>query len=106
MTRDAAQEIKDRVGGYVGLAARARLLVSGGALCRQALNSGKGYLIVLAEDVSDAIRSRFTGLSQGKGVPMVVIGTKEDLGRWIGKSARSALLIRDVNLAEAILKVE
>lgn len=108
MTRDtdAGQEIKDRVGGYVGLAARARQIISGQALCRQALNSGKGHLIVLAEDVSEPIRARFTGLSQGKGVPMVIIGTKDDLGRWVGKSARSALLIRDVHLAEAIRKVE
>ncbi len=104
----SGQRIMDRVGGYVGLAARARQIISGEALCRKALNSGKdrGHLIVLAQDVSDTIRARFTGLSQGKGVPMVIIGTKEDLGRWVGKSARSALLIRDVHLAEAIRKVE
>ena len=108
MTRVAksGQQIIDRVGGYVGLAARARQIISGEALCRQALNSGKGHLIVLAEDVSEPIRARFTGLSQGKGVPMVIIGTKDDLGRWVGKSARSALLIRDVHLAEAIRKIE
>ncbi|MFH1008662.1 MAG: L7Ae/L30e/S12e/Gadd45 family ribosomal protein [Candidatus Latescibacterota bacterium] len=99
------QAIIDRVGGYVGLAARARQVISGGAMCRQALNSGKGHLIVLAEDVSESIRARFAGLSQGKGVPMVIIGTKEDLGRWVGKSARSALLVRDVHLAGAILQV-
>ena len=105
MTRDAGQEIKDRVAGYVGLAARARRLVSGGALCRQALNGGKGYLIVLAEDVSEPIRTRFTGLSRGKKVPLIAIGTKDDLGRWVGKSARSALLIQDKHLARAILQV-
>ena len=106
VTRDAGQEIKNRVGGYVGLAARARLLVSGGAICRRALNSGKGHLIVLAEDVSEPIRTRFTGLSHGKNVPMIRIGTKEDLGGWVGKSARSALLIQDVHLAKAILQVK
>ena len=103
----SGQQVMDRVGGYVGLAARARLIISGEALCRKALNSvkSKGHLIVLAEDVSEPIRARFTGLSQGKGVPMVIIGTKDDLGRWVGKSVRSALLIQDVHLAKAILQV-
>ena len=107
MTRvvQSGQQTMDRVGGYVGLAARARQIISGQALCRQALKGGKGHLIVLAEDVSEPIRARFTGLSQGKGVPMVIMGSKEDLGRWIGKSARCALLIRDVHLAKAIRKV-
>lgn len=100
------QRIRDRVGSYVGLAAKAGHIVSGEALCRRALHSGKGHLIVLAEDVNATIRTRFTGLSQGKGVPMVAIGTKEDLGHWTGKSPRSAILIRDQHLAKAILHVK
>lgn len=102
--------IKDRVKGYVGMAAKAGYVVSGEALCRRALHSRKRpvsarHLIVLAEDVHRTVRARFVGLSQGKRVPMVTVGTKEDLGWWVGKSPRSALLIRDMHLAKAILRV-
>ncbi len=83
----------------IGLAARARGIVSGGNLTEQAVQRGEAHLVILAEDASDGTKKRITDKCKYYHVPYVFSGTQESLGHRIGKEARSCIAVTDPNFA-------
>ena len=86
----------------LGIAAKSGKVVSGEFSTDKAVKSGKAYLVIVSEDASANTNKMFTNMTEFYEVPMYVFGTKEELGRCIGKEFRASLAIIDENLANAV----
>ncbi len=95
---------QNKVLSLLGLAMRGRNLVSGEFQTLEAVKNGSAMLVIIAEDASANTKKLFTNKCTFYEVPVYEYGTKEELGRAIGKDMRSSLGVSDAGLAEAIIK--
>jgi len=86
----------------LGIAAKSGNVVSGEFSTEKAVKTGHAYLVIVSEEASDNTNKMFTNMTDFYEVPMYVFGTKEELGRCIGKEFRASLAITDENLAIAV----
>jgi len=87
-----------------GLAARAGKIASGEFQTETAVKSGTAYLVVVAEDASENTKKLFHDKCSFYKVPVITLGTKEELGHAIGKEFRASLAILDEGFAKAVMK--
>lgn len=95
---------QNKVLSLLGLAMRGRNLVSGEFRTLEAVKDGSAMLVIIAEDASANTKKLFTNKCRFYEVPIREYGTKEELGRAIGKDMRSSLGVCDTGLAEAVIK--
>ncbi len=95
---------QNKVYSLLGIAAKGHRLSSGEFQTMEAIKKGEAALVIIAEDASDNTRKLFADKASYYGVPTVMYGTKEDLGRAIGKDMRSSLGVCDAGLANAIIR--
>ena len=88
----------------LGIAAKAGNVASGEFSTEKAVKTGHAYLVIVSEEASANTNKMFTNMTDFYEVPMYVFGTKEELGRCIGKQFRASLAITDENLANAVEK--
>ena len=86
----------------LGIAAKSGNVVSGEFSTEKAVKTGHAYLVIVSEEASANTNKMFTNMTDFYEVPMYVFGTKEELGRCIGKEFRASLAITDENLANAV----
>jgi ribosomal protein L7Ae-like RNA K-turn-binding protein len=86
----------------LGIAAKSGNVVSGEFSTEKAVKTGHAYLVIVSEEASANTNKMFTNMTDFYEVPMYVFGTKEELGRCIGKEFRASLAITDENLAKAV----
>lgn len=87
----------------LGIAAKSGNVVSGEFSTEKAIKSNKAYLVIVSEEASDNTVKMFTNMTNFYEVPMQIFGTKDELGRCIGKQFRASLAITDENLANAVV---
>ena len=95
---------QNQVYSLLGIAMRGRNLVSGEFQTLEAIKKGSAMLVIIAEDASDNTRKLFMDKCSFHKVPVVQYGTKEGLGRAIGKDIRSSVGVCDAGLADAVIK--
>lgn len=93
-----------KVLSLLGLAARGRNLVSGEFSTENAVKDGSAQLVIVSEDASANTKKLFTDKCSFYEVPVYLLGTKEGLGRAIGKEMRASLAVTDAGLADSIRK--
>ena len=86
----------------LGIAAKSGNVVSGEFSTEKAVKTGNAFLVIVSEEASANTNKMFTNMTDFYEVPMYVFGTKEELGRCIGKEFRASLAITDENLANAV----
>lgn len=86
----------------LGIAAKSRSVVSGEFATEKAVKTGKAFLVIVSEEASDNTKEMFTNMTSFYEVPIYFYGSKEDLGRCIGKQFRASLAVTDENLAKAV----
>lgn len=91
-----------RILQIIGLATRARRLVSGEDTCQRLLRGGKGSLCIVAEDASDNTKKRFSDICEYRKIELVLFGKKEELGKFTGKAIRTVIVITDDGFAGKI----
>lgn len=96
--------MENKVLSMLGLATRARKLVSGEFSVEKAVKEGKAVLVLVAEDASNNTKKLFTNMCDYYQVPMYVISNKESLGHAMGKEIRASIAILDTGFANAIMK--
>ena len=96
--------MENKVLSMLGLATRARKLVSGEFSVEKAVKEGKAVLVLVAEDASNNTKKLFTNMCAYYQVPMYVISNKESLGHAMGKEIRASIVILDTGFANAIMK--
>lgn len=88
----------------IGLARRAGYVDSGDAAVRSTINRKRARLIILADDAAERTKKAFVRLAREAGIPLVLYGTKDNLGRMLGKPYRSVVAITDENFARGIVR--
>lgn len=96
---------KDKVLSMVGLATRAGKVTSGEFSTEKAVKSHRAHLVLVAEDASDNTKKMFTNMCAFYQVPIRIYGTKETLGRAMGKEYRASLALLDRGFAGSVLKL-
>ena len=94
----------DKILSLIGLAAKAGKVVSGEFSTEKSVKSGKAFLVIVAGDASANTKKMFTNMCNFYKVPMCIYGTKEILGKRLGKELRASLAIQDAGIRDAFLK--
>ncbi len=89
---------------YISIAAKAGKVRSGGEQAARCIEGGKAKLVIIAEDASPGSAGKTEALCQRHGVPVITGPGKETLGNLCGRDMRSAVIITDKGIAEAILQ--
>lgn len=84
----------------LGLAARARKVISGEELVIKEVRSGKAKVVLLANDASANTAKKIKDKCSYYNVELHVLGDRYDLGHATGKEARVALAITDSGFAK------
>lgn len=88
----------------IGLATKAGKTVSGEFSTEKSVKTGKGFLVIAAEDASENTKKKFRNMCEFYEVPICFLSDKESLGKAMGKEYRACLAVQDDNFAKAILK--
>ena len=86
----------------LGLSKRAGMLAAGEAKAENAVRQGEAQLLVLAIDASDNTKKKFHNSALYYGVPIIEIGTKEELGHAIGEEYRAIIAGTETGFAEKL----
>ncbi len=70
----------------------------------ESVKNGSAMLVIVAEDASANTKKLFGDKCSFYDIPICTYGTKESLGKAIGKDMRSSLGVCDAGLAAAIIK--
>lgn len=95
----------DKVLSMLGLACKAGKLVGGEFSVEKSVRGGKTFMVVIAGDVSENTKKKFTNMCAYYKVPLCIYGTKESLGQATGKEYRASLAILDEGFKKAIMKL-
>lgn len=98
------KRVETKVYSMLGLAMKAGKLSSGEFATGKSVKSGRAKLVIVSEDASDNTKKEFSDMCVFYKVPRYFFGTKEELGRAVGKAMRSSLAITDEGFAESIIK--
>ena len=94
----------NKVLSLIGLATKAGKTVSGEFSTEKSVKTGKGLLVIVAEDASENTKKKFRNMCSFYEVPIYFLSDKESLGRAMGKEYRACLAVQDENFAKAMLK--
>jgi ribosomal protein L7Ae-like RNA K-turn-binding protein len=93
----------NRWASLLGLANRARKVISGEELTVKEIRSGKAKLVLLAEDASENTMKKIKDKCSSYGVPLRKVPDRYTLGHAIGKDARVVVAIIDEGFANKLL---
>jgi len=91
-----------KVAQMLGLAMRARKVITGEELVIQSVRSGQAKLVLLAGDASANTAKKVTDKCSHYQVPCITAADRYQLGRAIGKDSRVTLAITDAKMAKSI----
>ena len=94
----------NKVLSLLGLATKAGKVASGEFSTEKSVKTGKGFLVLVADDASQNTKKKFQNMCDFYEVPIYFIANKEELGRFCGKEYRASLAVQDENFAKAMLK--
>ena len=94
----------NKVLSLLGLATKAGKVASGEFSTEKSVKTGKGFLVLVADDASQNTRKKFQNMCDFYEVPIYFIANIEELGRFCGKEFRASLAVQDENFAKAMLK--
>ena len=92
----------NRVLSLIGLATKAGKTVSGEFSTEKSVKTGKGLLVIVAEDASENTKKKFRNMCEFYQVPICFYKDKDTLGHAMGKEFRASLAILDEGLAKGI----
>lgn len=86
----------------LGFAQRSKKLVSGEEGVEGAIRRGKAQFLIIAQDCSKNTQSRFISMAKANAVEHCLFGTKDDLGKAVGKAQRAVVAIVDRPFSRAV----
>ena len=95
---------QNRVYSMLGLAMKAGKVVSGEFAVDKSIKEGSALLVLIASDASDNTKKKFSNSCEFYEVPQYIYGTKDELGRAIGRDMRSSLAITDEGFVKSLSK--
>lgn len=95
----------DKLLQLLGLAMRAGKIVSGEEQVLHKIRSKEAKTILLAKDAAIHTEKQIKNKCRTYGVPVLRYGTKEELGKAIGKHERVVIAVIDQGFTHAIQKL-
>lgn len=95
--------MKNRILSLLGLATKAGRIKSGEFAVEQTIKSENAFLVIVAEDASDNTKKHFNDMCSFRGVPFYIYGTKEMIGRCIGKESRASIALTDEGFSKGLI---
>lgn len=95
---------QNRIDSMLGLAMKAGKVVSGEFAVDKSIKEGSAWLVIIASDASANTTKKFSNSCEFYEVQRYIYGTKEELGRAIGRDMRSSLAITDEGFAKSLGK--
>lgn len=92
------------IGQIIGMGQRAGKLISGNFALKDALMKTKIKLLIIAKDTAGRTERELSGLAGLKNIPVIIYGSKVELGRLIGKAPCSAVAFTDEAMSLRILE--
>ena len=89
---------KNKVFSLIGLATRARRVVSGEFSTEKSVKSGRSHMVIVSEEASDNTKKMFTNMCTH-----YMFGTKEELGHAMGQEFRASLSVEDAGFAKSLV---
>jgi ribosomal protein L7Ae-like RNA K-turn-binding protein len=86
----------------LGLANRARKVISGEELVLKEIKNGRAKLVLLSNDASQNTSKRIQDKCLYYKVPVILIENREQLGTAIGKEARVVVALNDAGFAKKL----
>ncbi len=97
--------MREKIYSFLGFAARARKLVWGKERLRDYIKAPKKVkLVVIAEDASERTKYDIKLRCKNTGTEFLVIFTKKELGKLLGKDEISAVGVEDENIIKGVLE--
>ena len=93
---------KKKLLNMIGLATRARKVVSGEFSTEKSVKSGRSHLVIVSEEASENTKKMFTNMCTYYKVPIYLFGTKDELGHAMGQEFRASLSVEDVGFAKSM----
>ncbi len=84
---------------------RAGAVVTGDEACLARIRAGKAALTVVAQDAGPNTKKKYRDKCRTYQVPLVEIGTKQELGRALGKIERAVAVVVNQGFAGRILQL-
>lgn len=85
--------------------ARARKLISGAEQVEKQLKSKKVCLVIVAIDATDSTQQKLLNKCNFTNTKIVMFGTKNLIGKYIGKEERAVIGVLDINFANRIFQM-
>ena len=95
---------KNKVFSMIGLATRARKVVSGEFSTEKSVKSGRSHMVIVSEEASDNTKKKMKNMTAFYETPLYVYGSKDDLGHCIGKEYRSMVAVLQPGFAKSVMK--
>ena len=96
---------RDKILSMISIAAKAGKVASGEYSVDHEGKAGNAKLVILAEDASKRTIKSVSDMCEYYHIEYKIYGTKDSLGKTIGKENRSQLAILDEGLAGSILNL-
>ena len=97
--------MSDKIYSFLGLATKARKLVTGEESCERSVKSGKVCLVIVAADASDNTKKKFNDMCKYREIDIRFYGQKEFLGRYTGKEIRAVVAVLDNGFAKRLIEL-
>lgn len=94
----------NKVFSLLGLATKAGRTVSGEFMTDKAIKEGSACLVLVGTDASANTKKNFRNACEFYRVAYYEYGTKEELGRAMGKEMRASLAVVDSGFAKTLKK--
>jgi len=89
----------------LGLANRARKVISGEELVLKEIRSGRAKLVLLADDASTNTAKKITDKSRYYNIKLKPVKDRYTLGSAIGKEARVVVAVTDIGFANKLMSL-
>ena len=87
------------------MATKAGKTVSGEDTVLKDIRGGKAAVVIISREASDRSKKTFHDKCSFYEVPIFEWGTKEELGRYLGKVNRTVAAVTDLGFGEGIIKL-
>ena len=101
--QEALENVRHSTLQLLAIAMKAGKISSGEFSSEEAVKTGTAELVIIAEDASENTRDKFMSKSSYYGIPHIVFGDKETLGRILGKNERSVVVVKDKDFSTKVL---
>ncbi|WP_130837027.1 L7Ae/L30e/S12e/Gadd45 family ribosomal protein [Lachnoclostridium sp. Marseille-P6806] len=95
--------MQDRVLGFLGIAEKAGRIAAGNFAADEAVKAGRAALVIVAEDAQKNTAKGFRDACAFYHVPLRSYGTRDALGRSVGKKDRTVLAVLDGGFANRLI---